>query len=95
MKRPYKKLPNPPTYPYTLTYLKKDKYIRFNGDIKYPLYILKMILKDCEKKKLDEKTTAIGLLIQVPNPFSKKSKKSLSAHAQTRKKGKSGKGKKK
>ena len=92
MKRPFKKLPNPPIYSYTLTSLKKDKYIRFNGEVKYPLYILKMILKDCEKKKVGERSTAVGLLIQVPNPFSKKSKKISLAHSKTLVKGKSKRG---
>ena len=92
-KRPYPKTKNPPVYSYTLSCLKKEKYVQFNGDKDYPLYILEMILKDCKKSKIDEKTNAYGFLIAIPkslSPFPLASKKNTLTHSKKLSRGSSG-----
>tara|TARA_R100001530_G_scaffold25421_1_gene20498 strand:- start:10313 stop:10684 length:372 start_codon:yes stop_codon:yes gene_type:complete len=80
----------PQRFSYELFLCEGEKYLKFSGDLIYPVELLSSILESSKKDELRAGSRTIGLILQVPNPFHKKkgSKKSTKNRNKRRKNGK-------
>lgn len=79
----------PQRYSYNLFLHEGEKYLKFAGDLVYPLTMMSTILKGCQKTDVSEGSEVTGMILQIPNPFPKKRKKKPSKKLTKAKKGKS------
>jgi hypothetical protein len=74
---------------YEMFLVNGEKYLKFSGDLAYPLLMVSSIVQGCRKENLKGGNKIVGVILQFPNPFPKKTKEKFSKPTKTTARGNS------
>ena len=68
----------PQSYSYSVFLHEGERYLKFAGNLVYPVSMVSGIIKSARTTDLEDGSEMVGLILQVPNPIPNKPKKKLS-----------------